>query len=202
MKKVILNKIREEIKKQYPKYSNDKLDEIMYGVEGLYLTFSKTIIIFLISLILGCTKELIYLLLSFNFIRLFSFGMHADKSSTCLIFSSTLFIGGAFLINVLIIPKNILYILYFIILIIMCLYAPADTVKRPLINKKKRIRFKVLSILVTLIYFILTILIKNNVFTNSLLIGLLIACILILPITYKAFKMPYRNYINYGLNTK
>jgi len=201
MKKVILNKIREEIKKQYPKYSNDKLDEIMYGVEGLYLTLTKTIIIFLISLLLGCTKELIYLLLSFNFIRLFSFGMHADKSSTCLIFSSTLFIGGAFLINSLIIPKYILYILYFIILIIMCLYAPADTVKRPLINKKKRMRFKILSILVTIIYFILTILIDNNIFTNSLLIGLLISCILILPITYKAFKMPYRNYINYGLNT-
>ena len=83
----------------------------------------------------------------------------------------------------------------------MCLYAPADTVKRPLINKKKRMRFKILSILVTIIYFILTILIDNNIFTNSLLIGLLISCILILPITYKAFKMPYRNYINYGLNT-
>lgn len=116
MKKVVLNKVKNEIKKQYPEYSNNKLDEIMYGIEGLYLTFTKIIIIFFISLILGCTKELIYILLSFNFIRLFSFGMHADKSSTCLIFSSTLFIGGVFLINILIIPKIILYILYLIIL--------------------------------------------------------------------------------------
>ena len=201
MKNYFLKKIRKEIIKQYPKYSKDKVDEIMYGVEGIYLTITKTIIISLIALILGMFKELIFLLISFNFIRLFAFGMHANKSWICLLFSSTLFLGGAYLCKILIIPKNILITLFLIVLLIISIYAPSDTVKRPLIKKKRRIIFKILSITVVIIYFILTLIIKNNLFINAIIIGLIIECILILPTTYMIFKMPYKNYKSYGLNT-
>ena len=201
MKNYFLKKIRKEIIKQYPKYSKDKVDEIMYGVEGIYLTITKTIIISLIALILGVFKELIFLLISFNFIRLFAFGMHANKSWICLLFSSTLFLGGAYLCKILIIPKNILITLFLIVLLIISIYAPSDTVKRPLIKKKRRIIFKILSMTVVIIYFILTLIIKNNLFINAVIIGLIIECILILPTTYMIFKMPYKNYKSYGLNT-
>lgn len=201
MKNYFLKKIRKEIIKQYPKYSKDKVDEIMYGVEGIYLTITKTIIISLIALILGVFKELIFLLISFNFIRLFAFGMHANKSWICLLFSSTLFLGGAYLCKILIIPKNILITLFLIVVLIISIYAPSDTVKRPLIKKKRRIIFKILSITVVIIYFILTLIIKNNLFINAIIIGLIIECILILPTTYMIFKMPYKNYKSYGLNT-
>lgn len=201
MKNYFLKKIRKEIIKQYPKYSKDKVDEIMYGVEGIYLTITKTIIISLIALILGVFKELIFLLISFNFIRLFAFGMHANKSWICLLFSSTLFLSGAYLCKILVIPKNILITLFLIVLLIISIYAPSDTVKRPLIKKKRRIIFKILSITVVIIYFILTLIIKNNLFINAVIIGLIIECILILPTTYMIFKMPYKNYKSYGLNT-
>ena len=201
MKNYFLKKIRKEIIKQYPKYSKDKVDEIMYGVEGIYLTITKTIIISLIALILGVFKELIFLLISFNFIRLFAFGMHANKSWICLLFSSTLFLSGAYLCKILVIPKNILITLFLIVLLIISIYAPSDTVKRPLIKKKRRIIFKILSMTVVIIYFILTLIIKNNLFINAIIIGLIIECILILPTTYMIFKMPYKNYKSYGLNT-
>ncbi len=200
MKKRFLTKIKKDIEKQYPNYSREKIEEIMYGIEGIYLTITKTIIISLLALILGILKELIVLLIAFNFIRLFAFGMHANKSTICLIFSSFLFLTGAYLCKIVIIPNIVCYILYTIVLIIISIYSPADTIKRPLIKKKKRIKFKILSIITVLIYFIITMLIKNNLIINSLIIGLIIECILILPITYKAFKMPYKNYINYGLS--
>lgn len=201
MKKRFLKKIKIDIEKQYPNYSKEKIEEIMYGIEGIYLTITKTIIICLLALILGILKELIVLLIAFNFIRLFAFGMHANKSWICLIFSSTLFLGGAYLCKIITIPNITCFILYAVVLIIISIYSPADTVKRPLIKKKRRIKFKILSIITVLVYFVITILIKNNLIINSLIIGLLIECILILPITYKTFKMPYKNYINYGLNT-
>lgn len=201
MKKRLLEKIKREIKKQYPNYSNDKIDEIMYGVEGIYLTITKSIIIFSCALILGIFKELLYLLIAFNFIRLFAFGMHANKSFICLILSSMIFLTGAFLCKYITINKEVLYILYLIILVIMFKYAPSDTVKRPLIKKKKRIMYKVLSIIVTLTYFIITLFIHNSLIINCMVIGLIIECILIIPVTYKAFKMPYKNYVNYGLST-
>ncbi len=201
MKNRFLKSIRSSIKKQYPNFSNEKLDEVMYGVEGIYLTITKTIIIFCIALIFGIFKELLCLLIAFNFIRLFSFGMHANNSITCLIFSTIIFIGGTFLCKYVSLDTITLYILYFIILAIITIYAPCDTVKRPLIKKKKRIKFKILSIIVVLIYFTISLFIKNNLIINSLVFGLIIECILILPITYKAFKMPYKNYTNYDLNT-
>lgn len=200
MKKRFLNKIRIAIKKQYPNYNDDKIDEIMYGIEGLYLSVTKMVIIFTLSFILGIFKELICLLIAFNFIRFFAFGMHASKSYICLIFSSLVFIIFAFLCKYVVLPKYVLYILYLLALVIISIYAPADTVKRPLIKKRKRIRFKIFSIMVVIIYFILTLIFKNNLFINSLIFGLLIECILINPITYKVFKMPYKNYIKYGLS--
>ena len=148
----------------------------------------------------GILKELICLLVSFNFIRFFAFGMHASKSSICLIFSSLLFIIFSILCKYIVLPKYLLYILYLLAIAIISIYAPADTVKRPLIKRKKRIKFKILSIMVVIIYFILTLVFKNNLLINSLIFGLLTECILINPITYKAFKMPYKNYITYGLN--
>ena len=201
MKKRFLNSIRNSIKKQYPNYSNDKIDEIMYGVEGIYLTITKTIIIFALAFLFKIAKELLFLLIAFNFIRLFAFGMHANNSITCLIFSSLMFIGGAFICKYVTISKPVLYALYLFSLIIISIYSPADTVKRPLIKKKKRIRFKILSILTVIIYAIISLFIKDNLIINYLIIGLLIECILISPITYKIFKIPYKNYKSYGLNT-
>ena len=201
MKKRLLKYIRKSIKKQYPNYNNDKIDEIMYGVEGIYLTITKMIIIFSLAILLGIFKELIILLLFFNLIRLFAFGMHADKSIICLIFSVMIFIGSSFLCKYIILNKTILYSLYLIAITIISFYAPADTVKRPLIKKKKRTIYKVLSIFVTFIFFIISLFIKNNLLINCLIFSLLIECLLILPITYKIFHLPYRNYKNYGLNT-
>lgn len=202
MKKRFLNIIRNSIKKQYSNYSEDKLDEIMYGVEGIYLTITKMIIIFIFAFILGVANELLLLLIAFNFVRLFAFGMHADKSWICLLFSGLLFLGGAVLAKNIVINKPFLYTLYLIVIIIIAIYSPADTVKRPLINKKRRIKFKILSVIMAITYLIITILIKDNTLINILIFGLIIECILILPITYKVFKMPYKNYKSYGLNTK
>ena len=200
MKKRFLSYIRSNIKKQYPKYSEDKLDEIMYGVEGIYLTITKSIIILALSLILGIFKELIYLLVAFNFIRLFAFGMHANNSLTCLIFSSFMFLSGAALCKYVVLSKELIYALYLIVLVIIAIYSPADTIKRPLIKKKKRIRFKILSILTVIIYFVTSLFIKDNLIINSMIFGLIVECILILPITYKVFKLPYKNYVKYGLS--
>ena len=202
MKKYFLNYFKKAIIKQYPNYSKEKIEEIMYGIEGIYLTITKCIIIFTIALLLGIFKELIFLLIAFNIIRTFAFGMHASNSIVCLIFSSLLFIGATFLCKCANIPNLVLYILYLISFIIILLYSPADTVKRPLIKKKKRNRFKIISCFVTILYFVISLIIKDRLIINSLILGLLIECILILPITYKIFKMPYGNYKKYGLNTK
>ena len=77
------------------------------------------------------------------------------------------------------------------------MYAPADTYKRPLINTKKRKRWKLLSFTLGIIYTILIIVLKDYFIVNYLLLGMIEAVIMILPITYKTFNLPYNNYKNY-----
>ena len=89
-----------------------------------------------------------------------------------------------------------------IVIAILCdicllLYAPADTHKHPIINLKKRKKFKFLSFTFGLIYTFLIIYYYGQDITNYLLFGMLEAVLMILPVTYSTFKMPYDNYKTY-----
>lgn len=72
--------------KKYNIYSEKEEMMLRYGLEGLYLTITKLIVILLLALILGILKEVIYIIIIFNIIRYFGFGFHAEKSYQCLIF--------------------------------------------------------------------------------------------------------------------
>ena len=196
MKKWFLESSINLIKKN-KKYTNEEIELIEYGLEGIYLTITKAIIIFGIAIALGIFKEVIYLLIFYNLIRSQAFGIHASKSIYCLISSLTMFIGGAYLCKYLVIPLWIMIIITIICIICLLLYAPADTVKRPIVNTKKRKRFKFLSTLIGIIYLVLIIVFRDNSITNYILFGLIFEVIMILPITYKIFNLPYANYKNY-----
>ena len=186
------------IKNKKKHLNSEQLEIIEYGLESIYLTITKIIIILLLAKILNIFKETILMIVFYNIIRLFVFGLHAKNSTACLITSLMLFIGGTYLaiyLNISLIIKEILSILCLILIII---YAPADTEKRPLINKKKRKRFKILSILTTIIIIFFITYLNNNILSNFMVIGLIEATIMILPITYKLYKLPYNNYKNYN----
>lgn len=197
MKKKILNYCTKVIKKKYPKYDDEKMEVIMYGLESIYLTFTKVIIIFVLAIILNIWKEVLLLLLFYNLIRVSAFGMHAKKSIHCLIISLSLFIGGVYLCKYLVIPFIIKVILTFICIIFIYKYAPADTEKRPIINKNLRRKYKTISVIISGCYAILIILFSDNVLSNYLLIGMFEATIMLLPVTYKIFDLPYDNYKMY-----
>ena len=178
-------------------YSKDQIDIILYGLEALYLTITKLIVIFSIAYGLSILKEVIILLITYNIIRSQAFGIHASKSSYCLISSLILFIGGALMCKYLVIPKFIMVGIALICDVCLFLYAPADTYKRPLVNVRKRKRFKLLSSIFGIVYTISIIVFNKYFIANYLLLGMIIAVVMILPITYKAFKLPYNNYKNY-----
>ena len=86
-KKKFLNSSIRAIKKYYPEYDEEKLEIIEYGLESLYLSITKLIIIFGLSYYLGILLEVFLLSLSYNLIRFTALGMHASKSIHCLIIS-------------------------------------------------------------------------------------------------------------------
>lgn len=197
MKKLIINKCMELVTTYNKDLSQRDIDKIKYGLEGLYLTITKLIFIIIVSIILGIWKETLLLILIFNGIRLTAFGIHAKRSVDCLISSTLFFILFPIICIKLTIPLIIKVILFIPLTVLIGIFAPADTEKRPLINKKKRKIYKILSIIISIIYMTIAIVIKNNILSNCFIFAIVIQIIIMLPITYKIFGVSYNNYKTY-----
>ena len=200
MRKKFLDFSMNSIKRKYPNYSEEKLEEIEYGIEALYITFTKTIVISLISLLLGVIKEVFFILVFYNIIRTTAFGMHAKTSLQCYIISIVLFVGLAIVCKYIDINYYLKVILSIICFIHVAIFAPADTYKRPLINKKKRHVYKFASIMVSIIYVILITFFHKSIFTTYMMFGLVDITLMIHPLTYRMFQLPYNNYKKYSEN--
>ena len=196
MQTKVVNFIMDNIKKNCS-YNDTKLLEIKYGIETLYLTITKSIVTIGLAIILNLVKELALLILFYSIIRLFGFGAHAKKAIHCWISSLTIFTLLPYLIKTIAINKCFVVAICIICLILLAIYAPADTPRRPLIHKKKRIVYKVLTILVAFIYIVYILLTDNNYYHNVLFFSILIQSVLVLPITYKLFGITYNNYKSY-----
>ena len=195
MKKIILNKVMNFI--DNGTYSKNDLEKIKYGLECIYIFISKGIVIFTISYLLGLLKYTTIFLLFYSPLRMFACGIHAKNSIACLITSALLFVIIPFVCKISIIPFYIHMIIIIISAILLIIYAPADTEKRPMINKKRRLKAKMKTTIVSIIYIALMFYVKKSFILNSILFSTLLEAIMILPITYKIFGLPYRNYINY-----
>lgn len=198
VKKIIISNSIRTIRRYYPNYSDEDIEKIQYGLESIYLSLTKVIVILLLSIFLNIFKETIITLLLFNILRTTAFGIHASKSWICWVTSVPTFIGIPLICKYITFPTYILLIIASISLINFILFAPADTVKRPLIRKKRRIIYKVLTVIIGIIYLAMIIICKNNFIQNCLSASMLIETILISPLTYKIFRMPYNNYKSYG----
>lgn len=197
MKKLIINKCMELVTTYNKDLSQRDIDKIKYGLEGLYLTITKLIFIIIVSIILGIWKETLLLILIFNGIRLTAFGVHAKRSIDCLISSTLFFILFPIICIKLTIPLIVRVILFIPLTVLIGIFAPADTEKRPLINKKKRKIYKMLSIMISIIYMTIAIVIKDNTLSNCFIFAIVIQIIIMLPITYRIFGVSYNNYKTY-----
>ena len=197
MKEAFINSSMNMIQKYYPNYSEVKLAELKYGLLGLYLMISKSIIIFSIAIFLGIFKELLIFTVIYNIIRASSFGMHASKSWICLVASTSIFILLTYLSLNVTIPINIKLIIGIIGIIFMYKNSPADTAKKPIVSLKRRKIYKTISTLLAIIFVICSLIIDNNFLSNSFILSLVLQNIFISPTTYKIFNEPYDNYKSY-----
>ena len=197
MKEVFINNSMSLIQKYYSNYSEEKLAELKYGLLGLYLMISKSIIIFGIALYLNIFKELLIFTIIYNILRAPSFGMHASKSWICLVSSASIFILSTYLSINIHIPINIKLIFGILGIIFIYKNSPADTKKKPIISPKRRRIYKTISTIIAIAFVIISLIISNNFLSNAFIFSLLIQCIFTSPTMYKICGEPYNNYKNY-----
>lgn len=195
MQQKVINKLMSIITTKQ-KLTDIEYEQIVYGLTAIYMLVTKLVIISIIALILDVFKEMMIFLLLFNIIRIFAFGLHATKSYICLIVSSLAFLVIPYISNIIVIPAELKIFIGILLTILIFKNSPADTHKRPIISKKRRLFFKITSTIISCSYVILS-LHSSNFISNCLLFSLLLENIFISPITYKMFNLPYNNYKNY-----
>ena len=171
-----------------------KIKAIRYGLEGVYSTLTKTLVIIIASICFGVFKETLLFLIFYAFLRKDSYGLHASNSITCWITTIIIYIGGAFIIKYISLNFYIYILIWISAFISFILWAPADTPKRPLLRKDKRLVHKATTCLTSIVYIIIAFFTKNIILINSISFALFIQLMAINPIIYWITKTPYNNY--------
>lgn len=173
-------------------WDEESLEKIRYGLEGIYLTIVKLVILLALAIILNIERLFLINLVFFNILRFFAFGVHARNSTQCLITSTVMFIIFPILSTSIDFPLPVQIIIASICVLLFLLYAPADTHKRPQKNRKKRQIRKAFAVTIAIIYVLLIIMLKD--LNQIILCSLMIETIGILPITYHILGVPYKNH--------
>lgn len=185
--------------KKNKEYTEEEVAIMRYALEGIYLTFTKILVITLIAALLGLFKEYIWFVLLYTPIRSVSFGWHANTTKQCWVVSILAFILIPYTFSIITINRITKIILLTFSIFIFALYSPADTKKRPIVNKKRRLMFKVVSLIIIFVYSYYA-LNNSNLVSNLMLASLLYQSMLINPLIYKISHQEFNNFKAYNLN--
>lgn len=156
--------------------------EIMkYGLKVLYTNIGKTIVLVLFTILLGIFKETAILFGSFLLVRATGFGVHSNHTTKCTIVGLIQFVGSTY-IAMFCMPFSIItsIVLYVLSMSIFVIWAPVETLKRPISNKRKKI-FKGITLLSTSILFFISQGLGEVLYRNLLIMGFFVEAITMLP---------------------
>lgn len=191
----ICNYILQKMRKKMPEIDDEKAEVILYGIQLIIGEIPKIFIIFGLSILFGIGWYMLFAYIVMIPYRAVSGGFHLKTHIGCIIGTSIFYFGNIFLSKSLMlqdIQKYILIGITFIFGVIMIsLYAPADTENLPILSKKERKIKKILSYIILTITLIIAFFIKNNVISNILIIGALLQTMTITRIAYKITKNKY-----------
>lgn len=199
----ICNRLTLRIKKEIPDVDDERAEVINYGLQLLIGEIPKTLIIIGIAWILGVLDLTILALILMLPYRTASGGVHLKTHIGCIVATSVFYIGNAVLSKYIVLEKIVQYIItgaiWLFSMIMIKLYAPADTEAVPILRKKERKIKKVLSYITMSLSLIIALLINNTIISNILIFGTLFQTIAITRFMYKITgnKYGYEEYMKH-----
>ena len=179
----LTNKIRKEM----PEVDDERAEIIMYGLQNIIGELPKGIIILLIAYLLGLFKLTLLAVLFIAPYRCFSGGVHMKTHTGCIIYTLILYSGTALIGKYIALTGTTKYIIAFIIwafcMIMIKLYAPADTENVPIL--------RIISYIILSIEFVIALVIDNSVITSIIIFGSLIQTFTITRFAYNITRNKY-----------
>lgn len=177
-----------QMRKQMPDIDDEKAEIITYGIELIIGEIPKIFLLFVLSFILGIGWYTVFAYVALIPYRASSGGFHLKTHVGCIIGSSVFYYGIVYLSKFIILNLVQKYIIIGIALIfgviMVSLYAPADTENIPIISKKERKRKKILSYITLVLTLIVSIFIKDSIISNILIFGVIVQSFMISRLAY------------------
>lgn len=156
-----------------------------YSLKCLYTIMTKFSIILALSFVFNTFKEFLLLIGIFTPLRMFGFGFHAKNNFQCWIISLIMYCAFPLLIKYINVPYIIITFSAILSVIVIIIYSPAETIKRPLVNKDKNKKRKIIITVICFIYLGVIALTNKDYLKETVSISLLFQASLVNPITYK-----------------
>ena len=195
---ILTNKIRKEI----PEVDDERAEVIMYGLQIIIGEIPKIFIVFFVAYLLKIMKFTIISFIAIAIYRNFSGGIHMKTHLSCIIYTLLLYCGTALIGKYIIIEGMAKYVIsvvcWIFCMIMIKLYAPADTENVPILRKKERRTKQIFSYIIITIEFIIALIINIPYITTIIIFGDFIQTLMITRIAYKLTdnKYGYEVYAN------
>lgn len=191
----ICDYLTNKIRKENSEIDDERAEVINYGIHLIVGEIPKFFIIMGIAYLLGVLDLTIlayFLMLPF---RGASGGFHLKTHIGCIIGTVIFFSGTGLLGKYLILAPTVKYIVTFLVwafgMIMVKLYAPADTENVPIISKKDRKNKRILSYITLTLSIVISLIIKDVVISNIIVYGMLLQSISITRFAYKLTNNKY-----------
>lgn len=191
----ICNKITLKIRKEMPEVNDERAEIINYGLQLIVGEIPKFLLLFVIAYLLKVPKLSILALITISPYRMVSGGVHLKTHLGCLTATALFYIGNAFLSKSIILEQKERLVMCLAIwlfsMIMIKLYAPADTEAVPILRKKERRIKQILSYIIMTITLGISLILRNSTISNILLFGVLLQTIAITRFMYKMTNNKY-----------
>ena len=195
MVETICNKLTSRIRKEMPDINDERAEVINYGLQLIIGEIPKFFTLLTLAYILGVLKESILLVIMMTPYRITSGGVHLHTHIGCIIATSVFYIGNAVLSKYLVLTRTVEYIITGIVwafsMIMIKLYAPADTENVPIVSKEERKKKRIASYITLSITLIIAVIIRDNTISNILIFGSLFQSLIITKFAYRITNNKY-----------
>ena len=187
--------LTKKIRKEMPEVDDERAEIIMYGLQNIIGELPKGIIILMIAYILGIFKLTVISILIIAPYRCVSGGVHMKTHIGCIIYTLLLYSGSSLLGKYIVLTGNVKIMLaiaiWIFFMIMIKLYAPADTENLPILRKRERKQKQILSYIIITSEILIAIFIKNTTISGIIIFGDLIQTLTITRIAYKVTNNRY-----------
>ena len=178
-----------------PELDDERAEAINYGLQLLVGEMPKIILLCAIAFIFKIGPLVVFAYITMLPYKVVAGGFHLKTHIGCTLGTFIVYFGNVFLSKFIAMELSVKYVVIVLAemfaILMISIYAPADTVNLPILREKERKIKKILSYIFATITLLAALIISNNVLSNILIINVLIESVSISRLAYKLTRNEY-----------